>query len=387
MAILFSSGTTGRPKGIIHSGGGLLVQHLKEQVLHCDLVAGDRLFFYSTCGWMMWNWLVSGLAAKATIVTYDGNPAYPGIERMAELIEAEQITIFGTSARYLDSCRKAGFAPAEGACSLQSLKAILSTGSPLLAPNFDYVYARWKADVHLASISGGTDICGCFLGGNPTLPVRRGEIQGPMLGMDVGVLGPDGEQVFDVAGELVCGNAHVSMPFGFWDDSDGSRYRAAYFERFPDVWAHGDFAEERASGGFVIHGRSDTTLNPAGVRIGTAEIYRQIETVAEVAEAVAVAQEWQGDQRVILFVTMSAGHELTDELEQRIRSGIRAGATPRHVPALVIAVPEIPRTRSGKISEIAVRDAIHGRRVDNDGALANPESLKAFRGLRQLRPD
>ena len=383
MAILFSSGTTGKPKCIVHSGGGLLLQHKKEQQLHCDLTADDTLFYYSTCGWMMWNWLVSGLASQATIVTFDGNPAYPGTDRMADLIDAERITVFGTSAKYIDSCNKAACAPAR-THSLASLRMILSTGSPLLPQNFDYIYDAWKVDVHLAPISGGTDICGCFLGGNPLLPVRRGEMQGPMLGMNMAVLDANGAPVVGQTGEFVCRNAHVSMPVGFWGDTDGSRYRAAYFERFPGIWAHGDFAEQRRSGGFVIHGRSDTTLNPGGVRIGTAEIYRQVETIPDVLEAVAVGQDWQGDQRVVLFVRLREGVALGDDLERLIRARIRSGATPRHVPSRIIAVTEIPRTRSGKISEIAVRDTIHGRPIGNDTALANPECLAAYRNLPEL---
>ncbi|RYE08657.1 MAG: acetoacetate--CoA ligase [Hyphomicrobiales bacterium] len=383
MAILFSSGTTGKPKCIVHSGGGLLLQHKKEQQLHCDLSANDTLFYYSTCGWMMWNWLVSGLASGATIVSYDGNPAYPKSDRLADLIDSERITVFGTSAKYIDSSNKGGCAP-KTTHTLASLRMILSTGSPLLPQNFDYIYQSWKADVHLGSISGGTDICGCFLGGNPLLPVRRGEMQGPMLGMDVAVLDATGKKVIGQTGELVCRNAHVSMPVGFWGDDDGSRYRAAYFERFEGLWAHGDFAEERESGGFVIQGRSDTTLNPGGVRIGTAEIYRQVETIPDVLEAVAVGQDWQGDQRVVLFIRLREGVTLGEELEKLIRSRIRSGATPRHVPARIMTVAEIPRTRSGKISEIAVRDTIHGRPIGNDTALANPECLAAYRNLPEL---
>jgi acetoacetyl-CoA synthetase len=384
LAILFSSGTTGKPKCIVHKAGGLLLQHLKEQQLHCDLKAGDRLFYYTTCGWMMWNWLVTGLASGATIVTYDGNPAFPSSARLPDLIDAEQITHFGTSAKYIDGCHKGGSEP-RTTHSLVSLRAILSTGSPLLPESFDYIYRSWKSDVHLASISGGTDICACFLGGVPTLPVRRGELQGPMLGMDVAAFGPDGAPVEGRPGELVCRNAHLSMPAGFWGDVDGSRYRAAYFERFPGVWAHGDFVERRSSGGFVIHGRSDTTLNPGGVRIGTAEIYRQVEAIPDVLEAVAVGQDWEGDQRIVLFVRLRDGTRLTDDLTKAIRSRIRSGTTPRHVPARIVAVPEIPRTRSGKISEIAVRDTIHGRPVGNDTALANPECLAAYRDLPELR--
>ena len=380
LVILFSSGTTGKPKCIVHSAGGLLLQHKKEHVLHCDLKPGERLFYYTTCGWMMWNWLITGLASGATLVTFDGNPAYPGPARLPDLIDAERIAIFGTSAKYIDSCSKAGVSP-RLSHKLTSLKAILSTGSPLLPQSFDYIYEAWKADLHLASISGGTDICACFLGGVPVLPVRRGELQAALLGMDIAAFDSDGQPVVDKPGELVCRNAHVSMPVGLWGDADGSRYRATYFTRFPGVWAHGDFVEQRSSGGFVIHGRSDTTLNPGGVRIGTAEIYRQVESIPEVLEAVCVGQDWAGDQRIVLFVRLRPGAQLTDELQQTIRSRIRAGATPRHVPARIFAVPEIPRTRSGKISEIAVRDTIHGRALGNDTALANPECLEAYRNL------
>jgi acetoacetyl-CoA synthetase len=383
LAILFSSGTTGKPKCIIHGAGGLLLQHRKEQVLHCDIRDGDRLFYYTTCGWMMWNWLVSGLATGATLVTYDGNPAYPDPDRLPDLIDAEAISVFGTSAKYIDSCRKAGVSP-RASHSLQSLRTVLSTGSPLLPESFDYIYREWKPDVHLASISGGTDICGCFLGGVPTLPVRRGELQGAMLGMDVATLAADGTPITGRPGEFVCRNAHPSIPVGFLNDHDGSRYRAAYFERFPGIWTHGDYVERRPSGGYVVHGRSDTTLNPGGVRIGTAEIYRQVEAVPEVLEAIAVGQDWQGDQRVILFVRLRDGVSLTGELEQRLRALIRAGATPRHVPAHIIAAPEIPRTRSGKISEVAVRETINGRPIGNDAALANPDCLAFYRALPAL---
>ena len=383
LAILFSSGTTGKPKCIIHGAGGLLLQHRKEQALHCDIRAGDRLFYYTTCGWMMWNWLVSGLATGATLVTYDGNPAYPHPDRLPDLIDADAISVFGTSAKYIDSCRKAGLSP-RATHSLQSLRTVLSTGSPLLPESFDYIYGEWKPDVHLASISGGTDICGCFLGGVPTLPVRRGELQGAMLGMDVATLAADGTPITGRPGELVCRNAHPSIPVSFWHDHDGSRYRAAYFERFPGIWTHGDYVEQRPSGGYVVHGRSDTTLNPGGVRIGTAEIYRQVEAVPEVLEAIAVGQDWQGDQRVILFVRLRDGVSLTGELEQRLRALIRAGATPRHVPARIIAAPEIPRTRSGKISEVAVRETINGRPIGNDAALANPDCLAFYRALPAL---
>jgi acetoacetyl-CoA synthetase len=384
LAILFSSGTTGKPKCIVHRAGGLLLQHMKEQVLHCDVRPGDRLFYYTTCGWMMWNWLVSGLAAGATLVTFDGNPAYPSLSRMPDLIDAEQIAVFGTSAKFIDGCRKAELAPRK-THRLDTLRVLLSTGSPLLPENFDYIYVSWKTDLHLASISGGTDICGCFLGGAPVLPVRRGELQVAMLGMDMAVFDSEGRPIAGRPGELVSRAPHPSMPLEFWGDIGDRRYRAAYFERFAGVWAHGDFAELRPSGGFVIQGRSDTTLNPGGVRIGTAEIYRQVETIPDVLEAVAVGQDWEGDQRVVLFVRLRPGTALTEELTQLIRQRIRTGATPRHVPARILAVPEIPRTRSGKISEVAVRDTIHGRPLANDTALANVRCLVFYRGLDALR--
>jgi acetoacetyl-CoA synthetase len=384
LAILFSSGTTGKPKCIQHRAGGLLLQHMKEQVLHCDIRAGDRLFYYTTCGWMMWNWLVSGLSAGATIVTYEGSPSYPSLAHLPDLIDAEQITVFGTSARYIDGCRKAGLSPKQ-THRFTELRTILSTGSPLLPEGFDYIYESWKQDVHLASISGGTDICGCFVGGVPTLPVRRGVLQGAMLGMDIAAFDSAGQPIVGQPGELVSRVAHPSMPLGFWGDDDNSRYRAAYFSRFPGVWAHGDFVEQTAEGGFVILGRSDTTLNPGGVRIGTAEIYRQVETISEVLEAVAVGQDWDDDQRVILFVKLRDGVTLTGDLAKLIRQRIRAGATPRHVPAHIVPVSDIPRTMSGKISEVAVRDTINGRPISNHTALANPQSLALYRDIEVLR--
>jgi acetoacetyl-CoA synthetase len=384
--VLYSSGTTGVPKGIVHGAGGTLLQHLKELVLHTDLSRADRIFYFTTCGWMMWNWLVSSLAVGATLILYDGSPNYPDGNVLWDLADELGITVFGTSARWLAATEKAGIKP-RTTHGLKALRTILSTGSPLSPESFDYVYRDIKADVLLSSISGGTDILSCFALGNPLLPVWRGELQCRGLGMDVVVLDEDGRPVRGVPGELACRAPFPSMPVGFWNDLDGRRYRAAYFERVPGVWCHGDHAvltEHDGLVGLIILGRSDATLNPGGVRIGTAEIYRQVERVPEVLECLAVGQDWQGDVRIILFVRLRPDALLDAALAARIRTAIRTGTTARHVPAKILAVPDLPRTVSGKLAELAVRNAIHGRPVANSAALANPESLDAFRDLAEL---
>jgi len=382
--ILYSSGTTGVPKCIVHGTGGVLLQHLKELGLHTDLTTEDTLFYYSTCGWMMWNWLASGLALGATLVLFDGSPFHPGAERLIDLIDAENISIFGTSAKYLAALEKAGAKPGK-THRLQQLKAILSTGSPLSHESFEYVYREIKADLCLASISGGTDIVSCFALGNPVLPVWRGELQCKGLGMDVQVWSDASTPVTGEKGELVCAQHFPSMPIGFWKDDDGSKFQAAYFDTFPGIWAHGDYAEITAHDGIVIHGRSDAVLNPGGVRIGTAEIYRQVEKVEDVLESIAIGQEWDDDVRVVLFVRLRDGVTLTEQLQTHIRQVIRANTTPRHVPSKIIAVAEIPRTISGKIVELAVRNVVHGKPVKNTDALANPQALELFRDLAQLQ--
>ncbi|BAN69587.1 acetoacetyl-CoA synthetase [endosymbiont of unidentified scaly snail isolate Monju] len=382
--ILYSSGTTGVPKCIVHGVGGTLLQHVKELRLHCDVRAGDRVFYFTTCGWMMWNWIVSALALRATVVLYDGNPLYPGPERLWEMAARERLTLFGTSAKYLDTVRKSGYRPGDEQ-DLSALRVLCSTGSPLSPEGFEFVYDAVSRDLLLASISGGTDIISCFVLGTPLQPVYAGEIQTRGLGMDVAVLDEDGKAVVGEAGELCCLSPFPSMPVGFWNDPDGNRYRAAYFEHFPGIWRHGDWATLTERGGVVIHGRSDAVLNPGGVRIGAAEIYRPVEAFEEVAEALVVGQQWEGDVRVILFVRLAPGARLDADLEQRLRRAIRERASPRHVPARILAVDDIPRTRSGKISELAVRDVVHGRPVKNTHALANPEALDCFRDRPELQ--
>jgi acetoacetyl-CoA synthetase len=381
--VMYSSGTTGVPKCIVHGAGGTLLQHRKEHLLHTDLKESDRMFFFTTCGWMMWNWLASALASRCTVLLYEGSPFWPDREVLWKMAERERVTVFGTSAKYLSALEKDGGAPGRTQ-DLAALRTILSTGSPLAPEQFDYVYRDIKHDVLLASISGGTDIISCFCLGNPWLPVHRGEIQSPGLGMATAVYDEHGRAVRDTQGELVCSAPFPSMPLGFWGDPDGSRYHAAYFERFPGVWCHGDHALQTSRDGFVILGRSDAVLNPGGVRIGTAEIYRQVERLPEIQESIAVGQDWDGDVRVVLFVRLRPGVTLDDALVRRLRDTIRANTTPRHVPAKILAVPDIPRTISGKIVELAVRNVVHGRPVRNTDALANPEALEHFRNRPEL---
>jgi acetoacetyl-CoA synthetase len=385
--IMYSSGTTGVPKCIVHGAGGTLLQHLKEHVLHTDIHPGDRLFYFTTCGWMMWNWLVSGLAAQATLLLYDGSPFARDGAILFDYAQEERMTVFGTSAKYLDAAAKLGLEPARSH-DLGALKAILSTGSPLSPESFDYVYGHVKRDVQLASISGGTDIVSCFALGNPLQPVWRGELQCRGLGMKVEVYDDDGRPVVGQKGELVCSAPFPSMPAGFWNDPDGSKYRAAYFSKYPGVWCHGDYVELTKHDGLIIYGRSDAVLNPGGVRIGTAEIYREVERLDEVVESLAIGQDWPpgktGDVRIVLFVRLRPGIALDEALKEKIRVQIRNNTTPRHVPAKIVQVADIPRTRSGKIVELAVRNAVHGLPVKNVEALANPNALDQFRARAEL---
>jgi acetoacetyl-CoA synthetase len=389
--IVFSSGTTGVPKCIVHGAGGVLLQHLKEHRLHGDVKPGDRLFYFTTCGWMMWNWLASGLAAGATLLLFDGSPFVSRGRVLWELAETERMTHFGTSAKYIDALRKVALVPLKD-FALAHLRTLFSTGSPLAPESFDYVYEAVKHDICLSSISGGTDIVSCFALGNPTLPVWRGELQCRGLGMAVDVYDEAGNAVppgRGIRGELVCTRPFPSMPIGFWNDPDGAKYRAAYFERFPGVWCHGDYIELTEHDGVVIHGRSDATLNPGGVRIGTAEIYRQVEQLPEVLESLVIGQDWPpgevGDVRVVLFVKLRDGLVLDAALVDRIQKHIRTNTTPRHVPAKILQVTDIPRTKSGKIVELAVRNIVHGCEVKNLEALANPEALEQFRDREELK--
>jgi acetoacetyl-CoA synthetase len=382
--ILYSSGTTGQPKCIVHRAGGVLIKHLQEQQHHCDLRTADRLFYFTTCGWMMWNWLASGLGSGATLVLFDGNPLYPGPEALFDLADDLEVTLFGVSAKYLDSVAKSRLRPAE-THRLESLRTITSTGSPLSEDGFRFVYESIRSDVHLASISGGTDLCGSFVGGDPTAPVYAGEIQGPALGMAVSIIDPDGRAVVGTPGELVCTEPFPSMPLRFWGEDGVQRYISTYYTQNSGVWTHGDYAIETEHGGFVILGRSDATLNAGGVRIGTAEIYRVVETVPGIAEAVAIGQKWDGDTRIVLFVKLVDGAELTPDVVSVIRRRLREEESPRHVPALILPIPDIPRTRSGKISELAVKAVVNNEPLRNVEALANPEVLEFYRDHPGLR--
>ncbi|HZM35429.1 MAG TPA: acetoacetate--CoA ligase [Burkholderiales bacterium] len=382
--ILYSSGTTGVPKCIVHGIGGTLLQHIKEQRLHSDVRPGDRLFYFTTLGWMMWNWLISGLSSEATLLLYDGSPFTGRGKVLFDYADAERMTHFGTSAKFIDALGKSGLKPRE-THKLEHIRAVISTGSPLLPEGFDYVYENVKSDVCLSSISGGTDIVSCFVLGNPAGPVYRGEIQAKGLGMDVQVFSEEGVSLVGEKGELVCTRPFPSMPLGFWNDPDGAKYRAAYFEKYPNVWRHGDWSEITPHGGMIIYGRSDAVLNPGGVRIGTAEIYRQVETLDEIVEALVIGQDWEGDVRVVLFLKLKEGLSLSDELISRLKKRIRENTTPRHVPAKVLQVLDIPRTKSGKIVELAVREVVHGRPVKNIEALANPEALEHFKNRGELQ--